>query len=46
MDPSLSRPNALIAAADPDFWSPKPAAATKALAAKKATPKAKEAPKP
>ena len=46
MDPSLSRPNALIAAADPDFWNPKPAAATKALAAKKGAPKAKEAPKP
>ena len=46
MDPSLSRPNALIAAADPDFWNPKPAAATKALAAKKGGPKAKEAPKP
>ena len=46
MDPSLSRPTALIAAADPDFWNPKPAAASKALAAKKETPKAKEAPKP
>jgi len=46
MDPSLSRPTALIAAADPDFWNPKPAAATKALAAKKEAPKAKEAPKP
>jgi hypothetical protein len=46
MEPSLSRPTALIAAADPDFWNPKPAAATKALAAKKATPKAKEEPKP
>jgi hypothetical protein len=46
MEPSLSRPTALIAAADPDFWTPKPAAATKALAAKKQAPKAKEAPKP
>ena len=46
MEPSLSRPTALIAAADPDFWNPKPAAATKALAAKKEAPKAKEAPKP
>jgi len=46
MAPSLSRPTALIAAADPDFWNPKPAAATKALAAKKQAPKAKEAPKP
>jgi hypothetical protein len=46
MDPSLSRPTALIVAADPDFWNPKPAAASKALAAKKETPKAKEAPKP
>jgi hypothetical protein len=45
MEPSLSRPTALIAAADPDFWNPKPAAATKALAAKKDT-KAKEASKP
>lgn len=51
MDPSLSRPNAVIVAADPDFWTPKPAA-TKALAAKKEAPKAKEeakakeAPKP
>jgi hypothetical protein len=45
MEPSLSRPPALIAAADPDFWNPKPAAATKALAAKKDT-KAKEASKP
>jgi len=45
MDPSLSRPTALIAAADPDFWNPKPAAATKALAAKKEAPKAKEAEK-
>jgi hypothetical protein len=45
MEPSLSRPTALIAAADPDFWNPKPAAATKALAAKKET-KAQEAPKP
>ncbi|HEY2944070.1 MAG TPA: hypothetical protein VGN09_16670 [Vicinamibacteria bacterium] len=43
MEPSLSRPTAVIAAADPDFWNPKPAAATKALAAKKAAPKAKEA---
>jgi len=42
MEPSLSRPPALIAAADPDFWNPKPAASTKAQAAKKAT-KAKEA---
>ncbi len=39
IDPALSRPTALIAAADPDFWNPKPAAATKALAAKKETPK-------
>jgi hypothetical protein len=46
MEPSLSRPTALIAAADPDFWNPKPAAATKALAAKKEAPKAKEAAKP
>lgn len=52
MDPSLSRPDAVIVAADPDFWNPKPAAATKALAAKKEAPKAKEeakakeAPKP
>jgi hypothetical protein len=46
MEPSLSRPTALIAAADPDFWNPKPAAATKALAAKKEAPKAKEASKP
>jgi len=52
MDPSLSRPTALIVAADPDFWNPKPAAATKALATKKEAPKAKEdakakeAPKP
>jgi hypothetical protein len=45
IEPSLSRPTALIAAADPDFWNPKPAAATKALAAKKET-KAQEAPKP
>jgi hypothetical protein len=45
MEPSLSRPPALIAAADPDFWNPKPAAATKALAAKKDT-KAKDASKP
>jgi hypothetical protein len=44
MDPSLSRPPALIAAADPDFWNPKPAAAAKALAVKKA--KAKEVPQP
>jgi hypothetical protein len=43
MDPSLSRPTAQIAAADPDFWNPKPvAAAAKALAAKKETAKAKE----
>jgi hypothetical protein len=46
IDPSLSRPTALMAAADPDFWNPKPAAAAKALAAKKETPKAKEAPRP
>jgi hypothetical protein len=46
MDPSLSRPTALIVAADPDFWNPKPAAASKALAAKKEAPKTKEAPKP
>lgn len=45
MEPTLSRPTAVIAAADPDFWNPKPAASTKALAAKKET-KAKEAPKP
>jgi hypothetical protein len=45
MEPSLSRPTPLIAAADPDFWNPKPTAATKALAAKKET-KAKEASKP
>jgi hypothetical protein len=45
MEPSLSRPTAQIAAADPDFWNPKPAASVKALASKKEN-KAKEAPKP
>ena len=34
-----SLPSAQFAAADPDFWSPKPAAAGKALATKKETPK-------
>ena len=46
MEPTLSRPTEQFAAADPDFWNPKPAAAAKALASKKETPKAKEAPKP
>ena len=45
LEPSLSRPTALSAAADPDFWNPKPAASTKALVAKKEN-KAKETPKP
>lgn len=46
MEPTLSRPTAVIAAADPDFWNPKPAAATKALAAKKETKAKEAAPKP
>ena len=37
-----SRPSAQLAAADPDFWNPKPAAATTG----KATASKKEAPKP
>jgi len=38
MDPTLSRPPAQIVAADPDFWTPKPAN-VKALATKKDTAK-------
>jgi hypothetical protein len=36
INPAMSRPTAQMAAADPDFWAPKPAVASgKALAAKK-----------
>ena len=38
MEPTLSRPPAQIVAADPDFWTPKPAN-VKAMAAKKETAK-------
>lgn len=37
--PAISRANPQFAAADPDFWSPKPKAPAKALASKKETPK-------
>jgi hypothetical protein len=49
MNPRMSRPPDQLAAADPDFWTPKPAAAAggKALAVKKETPaKKEEKPKP
>jgi hypothetical protein len=44
----MSRPPDQFAAADPDFWTPKPVAAGgKALAVKKETPaKKEEKPKP
>ena len=49
MNPRMSRPAEQFAAADPDFWTPKPAAGAgaKALAVKKETPAKKEdKPKP
>jgi hypothetical protein len=48
MNPRISRPPDQFAAADPDFWTPKPVAAGgKALAVKKETPaKKEEKPKP
>jgi hypothetical protein len=48
MNPRISRPPDQLAAADPDFWTPKPVAAgAKALAVKKETPvKKEEKPKP
>ncbi len=49
MNPRMSRPAEQFAAADPDFWTPKPAAGAgaKALAVKKETPaKKEEKPKP
>jgi hypothetical protein len=48
MNPKMSRPPEQFAAADPDFWTPKPVAAGgKALAVKKETPaKKEEKPKP
>ena len=42
MAPTISRPSPQFAAADPDFWAPKPAVAASA----KATATKKEAPKP
>lgn len=45
INPAISRPTAQMAAADPDFWTPKPVAASgKALATKKVTKEDK--PKP
>jgi hypothetical protein len=48
MNPRMSRPPDQLAAADPDFWTPKPVAVgAKALAVKKETPaKKEEKPKP